>query len=85
MLIDTLSLSFQIGMPLPAFGGGGSYSPAMGAMSSSADTNVTNMNERNTESGNNMSHCQLDRPVQPRKRPPKTKTAFKPVSTLDTI
>ncbi len=72
-------------MPLPAFVGGSSNSPAMGAMLSSADINVTNINERNTVSGNNMSHCQLDRPVQPRKRPPKTKTAFKPVSTLDTI
>ncbi len=71
---------------MPAFvGGGSSNSPAMGAILSSADINVTNINERNTVSGNNMSHCQLDRPVQPRKRPPKTKTAFKPVSTLDTI
>ncbi len=70
-------------MPLPAFGGG-PYSLAMGAMSSSTDTTVTKMNEEDTGPGNNMSHCQLDRPVQPRKRPPKKKAAFKPVSILDT-
>ncbi len=70
-------------MPLPAFGGG-SYFPANGAMSSSAATTVMDVNE-NTGPGNNMSHCQLDRPVQPRKRPPRKKAAFKPVSTLDTI